>query len=216
MTTIAVSMRQILRGSAIAIGSLLALLILAVLIKLSHFYYTEVRSYRADVENILANAETEHHNLPMQMQTMIDADFYCLENPESRPIFNFNPNCCMIKEGRVAQLIQYHPLAEYKPKRTLINHLHHIMLTYFIVRPLSQNEQNTLISELTFFTPKITSFNQFSMFYFYKPLSQLTLEEIATLVAFTKAPSIYLQNNERLQARQQYLLEHYDLLKARQ
>lgn len=178
------------------------------------YYQREVRPYHVVVEEVIAKADPEHLNLSMPMQTMIDADFYCEDSPKSRAIFSFNANCGMTKEGRVARLVQDHTLAEDKPRRTLINHLHHIMLTYFIVRPLSQNEQNILISELTFFTPEAQSFNQFSKFYFNRPLSQLTLQQTATLVAFTKAPSRYLRDDESLRQRQQVLLEHYELTKG--
>lgn len=207
-------LRLTIKRVAIYVVLLLMVMTTTITVKLSHIYYTEVRPYKADVEYTLANAEPEHRNLSMQMHTMIEADFYCKENPESKRIFNFNPNCGITKENQVARLLQHHFSVTNKSRSNLENNLHQMMLSCFIVRPLSQSEQNSLLSELTFFTPKAKSFNQFSKSYFKKPLSHLTLDETATLIAFTRAPSQYLRDSERLEQRQKVLLDRYELLKV--
>ena len=197
------------------IGLLLAFFTVLAAITFSIYYQSEIHPYKNVVKNIIANAKTENHHLSAQMQTMIDANFYCIENPQSQRMVDVNPNCDISKEYQVAKLIQDHHLTTYKPRTKVVRGIDEALLIYFIVRPLSRKEQNTLISELTFFTPKANDFTQFSKLYFHKPLSQLTLDETATLVAFTKAPSHYLQDNERLKQRQQILLNRYDLIKAK-
>lgn len=200
----------------------IVLCIIALSVKFGFYYYKEVYPYKAVVQQILTNASVEHRNLSQSMQAMIDTDFYCADDNQVKRTYSFtlsgDGSCGYYKDLQVTKLVQYHPSSNYQPKRNVRNQFHQLMLNLFIVSPLSQQDQNTIIAELTYFQPQpyIRGYNQFSQFYFNKPLSQLSLEEQATVIAISKGPSYYLRNKQLLKRRQNLLLSYYALIIEKQ
>ena len=210
MTSSVVDLRRLIKWSRLLIASLLAILFLIITIKTSYFYYSEIRPYYSKVDRILTTAHPESHRLPQSLQTLIAANFDCSERPVTdgllRPLGCGNP-----KSEYIAKLIIYDqaPAHESFVDRTL----RHLLVTYFIVQPLSESDANTLLNELAYFDSDIRGFYQLSQAYFQKPLEQLSLEQTATLVVIMSRPYL-LSYPDKLKssAHQQQLLKRYQQL----
>lgn len=208
---IAVNIRSAVKWLAIITAVSLALVIAIACIKLSYFYYSEVRPYRAKINHILAQAAPAHHDLPQQMHALIEADFYCFDDQKTKHFIG-KLGCGLPKEAYMAKLLinTHHPTEH---EGVIDRTLRQLMVTHLIVQPLSNQDEDTLLSELTYFDKDIQGFSQFSRAYFNRPLDQLSLQELATIIAFTHAPSKYKQDLDALKRRQQYLLSQYSSYK---
>jgi len=74
---------------------------------------------------------------------------------------------------------------------------------------MSEEEQVTLIISRSYMGNSRYGYFAESTSRFGHPLSELSLEELATLVAISHAPSLYLSSTERLNARKEWLIHEY-------
>lgn len=184
---------------------LLLIILIAIIGWVSYYYVKEIRPYKPIIENILTNADPENRHPPKNLVAMVDARFYC---PHKRNILGHAGNCGATKE----QLISKDLVGRSGSMRTLHRHFHEIGLSWMIYNSYSAKDRHALYAELTYTGYGKSGFNNFAKQHFGKPLSELTLEESATLVGVLKGPSYYFRQPEKLEERKSYVLKRYRTL----
>lgn len=173
---------------------------------LSYYYVTVIRPYKPIIEDILVNADPENRNPPANIVAMIDAHFWCKRGKGSVSIIH--PDYCNSRLKKSARLTRMMP--KLVEKRGLDRHLLDAMMTLTLMESLSEQDKNALYSELSYASYDKRGLNHFSQEYFGKPLSKLSVEESATVIAMLRAPSLYRRKPERLKESAQYLLDVYN------
>ena len=210
MTTTVLHLRQLIRWCAFFTFSLLAILLLVVTVKVSYFYYSEIRPYNSKVDRILTTADPESQRLPQPLKTMIAANFDCSETQVTDGLLG-KLGCGVPKAEYIAKLIIYDEPPAHEP--FLDRTLRRLMVTYLIVQPLSESDATTLVNELAYFDSDIRGFHQLSHAYYHKPLDQLSLEETATLVVIMNQPYLLrYPEKPKSSVQQQRLLKRYHQL----
>jgi membrane carboxypeptidase/penicillin-binding protein len=74
---------------------------------------------------------------------------------------------------------------------------------------MSEEEQVTLIASRSYMGNHRYGLSVESRARFGRPLNELSLEEMATLVAIISAPSLYLLSPERLNTRKEWLIQEF-------
>lgn len=74
---------------------------------------------------------------------------------------------------------------------------------------MSEEEQVTLIASRSYMGNHRYGLSVESRARFGRPLNELSLEEMATLVAISSAPSLYLSSPERLNTRKEWLIQEF-------
>lgn len=164
---------------------------------LSYFYYQHIQPYKPVINTLLTNATSEHKNLPSHIRQMMMADLSC--SKVKRDFCNTDDNL----NHRVTRLVS----AKQDAMPPLDRHIFAVMMDKMLVSTLDDSQKYTLIAELTPFTIEQTGYNNFSQYYFNKPLSELSLAEGAELVAITHSPSRYLRDKTQMASRIDYLMQ---------
>ncbi len=74
---------------------------------------------------------------------------------------------------------------------------------------MSEEEQVTIIASRSYMGNNRYGFSNEARARFERPLNELSLEEMATLVAISSAPSLYLSSPERLSTRKEWLIQEF-------
>lgn len=184
---------------------LLLIILLAIVSWVGYYYFKEIRPYKPIIENILANADPENRHPPKNVVAMVESEFYCSANRVTDLLLG-EGKCGASKEQLIAQNI----LGRRNAMRTFHRHLHEMGLAWMISKSYSTKDKHALFSELTYTGYGKYGFNSFATQHFGKPLSELTIDESATLVSVLKAPSYYLQQPEKSAKRKNLVLERYN------
>lgn len=218
LTTNRLIVRQFIKSLGKPFALLSALLILLMTLFALRYYYHNIMPFKTRSELLLSQADAAHRTLPETMSALLEAEFYC---PSSSALSDDLyasaniPHCGDSKSAYTARLlIQNSRLTASQPqiKGQLPQSIHHMLVTYFIQMSLSPEEQNTLISELSYFGADIQGLSNLSKVYFHKPLANLNLEEAAILTAFIHSPRL-INNPQALERRQRILLKRYEMMK---
>lgn len=86
-------------------------------------------------------------------------------------------------------------------------HTTNVLWRGLVTLHMSQEEQVTLIVSRSYMGNNRYGFSDEAKARFGRPLTELSLEELATLVVFSSAPSLYLSSPERLNTRKEWLIQ---------
>lgn len=175
---------------------------------LGYYYVTEIRPYKPIIEEILAKADPENRNPPDNIVAMIDSEFWCEDGDGTKSMLD--PHYCHSRLMKSARLSRVIPKRD--EKRGLDRHLLETMMTFTLMDGLSETEKNALIAELSYVGYEKKGFNHFSKEHFNKPLSELTIEESAVVIAVLRGPSYYLPQPDLLQESANHLLQKHKLM----
>lgn len=212
--------RDFIKWLGITFAMLLALLILLTTLLSIRYYYQNIMPFKTSSELLLSHADPAHRPLPEPMAALLDAEFYCPSSSLFSDGFNADTNvlhCGDSKSDYTARLLIYiynqlQTALQPQVRGHFSQSIHHMLLSYFVKLSLSSNEQNTIISELSYFDSGIQGASNFSKFYFHKPLASLSTEEAAILTAFIHSPRL-IHHPQALKRRQQILLHRHELMK---
>jgi len=110
------------------------------------------------------------------------------------------------KGSRVAALVARHCLRNYPPVQMLQWHLTYSALSIWLTRHWTAEELLNETAEKNYYGRKAYGMNQASETYFKKKPEDLNDKQLATLVALTYSPELYLKNEKYLKERTDKIL----------
>jgi hypothetical protein len=152
------------------------------------FDFVIVQPTLAKAGVLLASAAPSEQNLPSPVERILKID----------PGNHLN--------YKIAREMLASQPSEFESTGTIRRQLTEFSLGLFLGIHLTNQELSTLFISQAHMGPGVRGFNQAATQYLGTNLQLVTLEQAARLVAISHAPSLYLQNTNRLERRTAYLL----------